>query len=128
MYIYRLCSMALLFWCYIHLQAMERFSIIRSCWGGATVSTAAEPPFSGRQTTEEERLMKVNSTSKTTHWKPKLQVISEDCPTSDVDSGGVRRQTTETDNKKKPVKVKTKSTATAVPPPPCHRKDYRYMY
>ncbi|KAI3457253.1 hypothetical protein Pfo_013916, partial [Paulownia fortunei] len=105
---------------------MEHFSAIRSCWGGATVSQVAESAFSGRQTTEGERLMKVKSTGKTTHWKPNLQAISEDRPTSEVDSGGVNRRTTETDNKKRPVKVKAESTAKVVRPPPSPGKDYWY--
>ncbi|KAI3465656.1 hypothetical protein Pfo_022319 [Paulownia fortunei] len=116
---------------------MKFFSEFGSCWGGAMVSPAAEAADGGRQAEEQgrychahpgpansKRLAKVKPKGGgISHWKPKLNAISEDSPTLEGDRGGVNRRTAGVNDNKRPVKVKPKSSAKAAPPP-SHGEDY----
>ncbi|KAG6385152.1 hypothetical protein SASPL_153980 [Salvia splendens] len=77
------------------------FSEFASCWGGATVTTTAEPAVSRPRT---KRTAKVSGAAH--NWKPKLNAISENSPIFDGD------------DTRRPVKAKTRSPARAAPLPP----------
>ncbi|XP_022865046.1 uncharacterized protein LOC111384931 [Olea europaea var. sylvestris] len=101
---------------------MKFFTKLALCWGGATVSPAAETTISGQEVehwprnfSHEHAASGVRKIKPCRNWKPNLHAISEDRPISDLNQRTARSDRNH--------KVKPKST-TQVVPPPSHLDNY----